>query len=333
MIMACRGISAALVAGCTVILKASELSPWSHQLILEVFQEAGLPSGVLNQIQCSRADASAVTEAIIGHQSLRKIEFIGSPNVGRIIGGLAAKYLKPVLMELGDQSPAIILEDADVRSAAEKCARGGREFNLFYDLMLIICLVLVNHGQVCFGTERILVHDKIRDAFVKELARVIGVTPSAGHAITSDSAQKAHDLIAEAVADGAEMLIGENILTSRSSLQPSILTNVQGKSRINKEEIWGPAATFSTFSTDDEAVKIANDTDFGLSASIFTRNYARALKMARDLDFGQVQVNAFTFHVNSTAPVTGYKSSGWGSNGGGYGVEEYMFNKHVCLCP
>lgn len=125
MIMACRGISAALAVGCTVVLKASELSPWSHQLILEVFKEAGLPDGALNQIQCSRQDAAVVTEAVISHPSLRKIEFIGSPNVGRIVGGVAAKHLKPVLMELGDQSPAIVLEDADLAAAARECVRGG----------------------------------------------------------------------------------------------------------------------------------------------------------------------------------------------------------------
>ncbi len=122
-------------------------------------------------------------------------------------------------------------------------------------------------------------------------------------------------------------------MTGRSSLTPSILTKISPSSRINREEAWGPAATLVTFSTDEEAVRIANSTDFGLSASIFTKNYARALSMARELEFGQVQVNASTIHVNSSAPVTGYKASGWGSNGGGYGVEEFLFNKHVCLCP
>ena len=126
MILALRGISAALAAGCTVILKASELSPWSHQLILEAFEEAGLPPGVINQIQCSRKDAAEITEAVIGHHALRKVEFIGSASIGRIIGGIAAKHLKPILMELGDQSPAIVLEDADLKLAAECCVRGGK---------------------------------------------------------------------------------------------------------------------------------------------------------------------------------------------------------------
>jgi acyl-CoA reductase-like NAD-dependent aldehyde dehydrogenase len=194
-------------------------------------------------------------------------------------------------------------------------------------------LAIVNHGQICFGTERILVHKNVVDAFRVELAHALRSSPPVGNAVTSDGAERAHKLIADAISDGAELVAGKNELTGRASLQPSVLTNINPKSRINKEEIWGPSATLCTFNTDEEAIQIANNTDYGLSASIFTKDYARALKMARDLDFGQVQVNALTFHVSSTAPVTGFKGSGWGSNGGGYGVEEFMFNKHVCLCP
>lgn len=175
--------------------------------------------------------------------------------------------------------------------------------------------------------------DKVKDAFIKELAAVMRATPSAGHAVSAEGARRAHDLIAETVTEGAELLIGENKLTGHSALQPSILTNINAKSRINREETWGPAASLYVFATVEEAVERANATEFGLSASIFTKDFARALKMSRDLDFGQVQINAPTIHVNSTSPVTGYKGSGWGSNGGGYGVEEFMFNKHVCLCP
>ena len=115
-----------LAAGCTVVLKASELSPWSHQLVLEVLEQAGLPAGVVNQVQCSRDDAAAVAEAMSAHSALRKVEFIGSAAVGKIIGTVAAKYLKPVFMELGDQSPAIVLDDADLKAAADACVQGGR---------------------------------------------------------------------------------------------------------------------------------------------------------------------------------------------------------------
>lgn len=184
---------------------------------------------------------------------------------------------------------------------------------------------------MCFGTERILVHSKVKDAFAKELGEAMKAQPSAGHAVTADGAQRAHDLIDAALSEGAEILVGGNMLTGLTSLEPSILANVNPKSRISREEGFGPSASLYTISSDEEAIEVANQTDYGLSASIFTKDYARGLRMARDLDFGQVQINAFTMYVNSSAPVTGYKGSGWGSNGGGYGVEEFMFNKHVAL--
>jgi acyl-CoA reductase-like NAD-dependent aldehyde dehydrogenase len=125
LILSFRSIAHIIAAGCTVVLKASEACPFTHQIILEVLEEAGLPSGVVNQIHCARKDAGAVTEALIAHQGIRKVEFIGSAAVGKIIGGLAAKYLKPILMELGDQSPCIILEDADLKAAAAVAAEAG----------------------------------------------------------------------------------------------------------------------------------------------------------------------------------------------------------------
>lgn len=125
MILSSRSIAAALAAGCTVVFKGSELCPWTHQLVLEAFTEAGLPAGALNKIQCARADAPAVTEAIIGHHDLRKVDFIGSAAVGKIIGSVAAKYLKPVLMELGDQSPTIVLDDADVKVAVQNIVQAS----------------------------------------------------------------------------------------------------------------------------------------------------------------------------------------------------------------
>lgn len=282
MILSLRGISAALAAGCTIVLKASELSPWSHQLVLEAFEEAGLPVGVLNQVQCSRADAAAVTEAMIRHPALRKVEFIGSAAVGKLIGGMAAKYLKPVFMELGDQSPAIVLDDADLKAAAQKCIQG----------------TYAHHGQVCFGTERIIVSERVKEEFSKELVAAVKTMDSTGSAITIDGAKRAHSILEEAIEDGAEFLVGSNEYTGRTSLTPSILANVNPNSRINKEESFAPSASLFTVKTDEEAVSLANNTEFGLSASIFTSNFSRGLRMARELDFGQVQINAITMHIN-----------------------------------
>ncbi|KIY02451.1 uncharacterized protein Z520_02590 [Fonsecaea multimorphosa CBS 102226] len=281
-ILACRGIAAALAAGCTVVFKASELCPWTHQLVLEVFAEAGLPAGVLNKIQCARADGPAVTEAIISHPALRKVEFIGSAAVGRIIGSIAAKHLKPILMELGDQSPAIVLEDADLKAAVKNCVQA----------------TIAHHGQICFGTERIIVHEKVAQEFSQLLIEATKSIPSAGHAITAEGAKRAHDILEEAVADGAQFLVGSANYTGRASLEPSILTHVNSKSRLSREESFAPSASLYVVKSDEEAVTLANNTPYGLSASVFTRNHAKGLALARDLEFGQVQINSHTMSFN-----------------------------------
>ncbi|EXJ66245.1 uncharacterized protein A1O5_10397 [Cladophialophora psammophila CBS 110553] len=316
-ILACRGIAAALAAGCTVVFKASELCPWTHQLVLEVFTEAGLPAGALNKIQCSRADGPAVTEAIISHPALREVEFIGSATVGRIIGSIAGKHLKPVLMELGDQSPVIVLEDADLKAAAENCVRA----------------TVAHHGQICFGTERIIVHQKVALEFTQLLVEATKAMPSAGHAITVEAAKRAHDILEEAVADGAKYLVGNAKYTGRTSLEPSILTDVSSKSRLSHEESFAPSATLYVVKSDEEALALANNTPYGLSASVFTRNHVKGLALARDLEFGQIQINSHTMSVNVSAPQTGFKGSGWGSNGAAYGIGEFLFSKHVSLTP
>ncbi|KIW88162.1 uncharacterized protein Z519_11273 [Cladophialophora bantiana CBS 173.52] len=305
-ILACRGIAAALAAGCT--------------LVLEVFTEEGLPAGALNKIQCSRADGPAVTEAIISHLALRKVEFIGSAAVGRIIGSIAGRHLKPVLMELGDQSPVIILEDADLKAAAENCVRG----------------TVAHHGQICFGTERIIVHQKVAQEFIQLLVEATEAVPSTGHAITIEAAKRAHE---EAVADDAKYLVGTAKYTGRTSLEPSILTDVRSKSRLSHEESFALSATLYVVNSDEEALVLANNTPYGLSASVFTRNHAKGLAVARDLEFGQVQINSHTMSVNGrsltvnevSAAQTGFKGSGWGSNGAAYGIGEFLFSKHVSL--
>lgn len=141
LILATRGIASAVAVGCTVVFKASEICPLTHFLITQAFVESGAPAGVVNQVQCGREDAAEITEAIIAHEAIRKVEFIGSAAVGRKIGQVAARYLKPVIMELGGKCPAIVLEDADLDEAAEKCALGA----------------VMHHGQICFSTERIIV--------------------------------------------------------------------------------------------------------------------------------------------------------------------------------
>lgn len=262
-----------------MVLKASELCPYTHTLIMEVFHEAGFPPGAVNLIMADRAAAAQITEAVIAHDKLRIIEFIGSASVGRCIGQMASKHLKPMVMELGDQSPAIILEDADLRRAARVIAQGTTH----------------HHGQVCFSTERILVHSHVKKEFTALLVEELSNMESqAAYAVTRSAAERAQETINAAVKDGAKFVYGSNELTSPGSLHPSILTEVSRKSKLSREEIFAPTAVISEISSDDEAVEEANSRDAGLSAAVWTRDYERAIRIARDLEFGMVQVNGST---------------------------------------
>lgn len=310
-----RGICSALAAGCTVVMKASEMCPWTHQVILEVFEEAGLPPGCLNQVQASRDKAAQVTEALVGHPAIRKIEFIGSANVGRIVAQVAAKYLKPIFMELGDQSPLIVCDDADLKKAAQSVAFASNSL----------------HGQICFGTERVYVQKEVADKFKAALVEAFKHVPSAGDAVSATSFKNGKAFIDEAVENGAQFVVGDGKSNGLAALKPVVLTNVDSKSRIADNEAFAPVSVLYTFGTDEEAVELANAKAGGLSASVYTRSFERGLKMSRLLEFGQVQVNEHTMYTAGNAPITGWKGSGWGSNSGRYGVEEFLQLKHVSL--
>jgi acyl-CoA reductase-like NAD-dependent aldehyde dehydrogenase len=173
------------------------------------------------------------------------------------------------------------------------------------------------------------VHKAISEQFTKVLLEAFKNVPTAGNAITLDGAQRAHAIIDEAISSGAKLLAGSNDFTGRTSLSPSILTNVAPDSRIARAESFAPSASFYTVENDEQAVEMANDTAYGLSASVFTRDIGKGLAMARELEFGQVHINAHTMSVNVAAPQTGTKGSGWGSNGAGWGIHEFTFDKHV----
>ena len=191
---------------------------------------------------------------------------------------------------------------------------------------------LAHHGQICFGTERIIVHASIASQFTTVLkSHFLTASPQAGHAITPQSAQRAHKLIDSALSSGATLLAGSNELSTPTSLSPTLLTNVPPSHPLATQESFAPTAFLTIIHSDEEAIVQANDTSYGLSASIFTRDVGRGLKMARELEFGQVQINNHTMAVNVAAPQTGVKGSGWGSNGAGWGIQEFLYDKHVSL--
>ncbi|KAF2871490.1 Aldehyde/histidinol dehydrogenase [Massariosphaeria phaeospora] len=313
LILATRGIASAIAVGCTVVFKASELCPRTHFAITEAFAQAGVPPGVLNQIQVRRDDAAEVTEALIAHEAIRKVEFIGSAAVGRIIGQLAAKHLKPILLELGGKTPAIVLDDADLEEAAKTCALGA----------------VLNHGQICFSTERIIVHEAVVGKFQSLLVSAMQSMDShSGSAVSESIAQHAVDVLQDSQSKGDKFLVGGIDTSNPLTLRPTIILNPKD-SRIVDEETFGPSASLYVVHSDAAAIELANRSAYGLNATIWSTNMERSLKMARELEYGQVHVNSISVYTSPTASQGGVKGSGNGRQNGKWGLEEFLVDKFV----
>lgn len=294
LILCTRAIASAVAAGCTVVLKASELSPYTHSLVHDIFVDAGAPAGVVNLLMSTRSDAAAVTEWLISNPAIRKIDFIGSAAVGKLIGACAAKYLKPVLMELGGKCPALVLDDADIPKAAEMCARGA----------------FLHHGQICFSTERIIVQRSIAEEFTAALVNAAKTLTAHGitGAVTKDIAQHAYEVVLDATSKGCRLVFGEVAYKDKSevTVEPAIVRvdpTTPTSVRIVDEESFGPSASLYIVDTDEEAVDLANRSAYGLNASIHTRNMERGLRLGRELECGQVHLNFVTTYTSRKSPV------------------------------
>ena len=294
-LLASRTITSPIAVGCTVVFKASELCPKTHYCICEAWTEAGLPNGVLNVIQTKREDAPGTTEALIAHREIRKIEFIGSRAVGRYIAQMAAKHTKPVFMELGGKSAAIVLDDANLEQAADLCLKGGKSHprSLAFGTTLTKVSAFLHHGQICFSTERILVQNSIAENFMDILRRK-SKNHSAGMAVTPQMAEAAQKKLLDAEQKGAQFLFGGPGYAKKSGLIPSIMTGVNETMTVFDEETFGPSASLYTFQDDDEAIALANNSEYGLNAAIHTTNMERGIDMGRELEVGQVHINNLT---------------------------------------
>ena len=313
-ILGVRALALPLACGNTVILKASEICPGTHRLIAECLREAGLPPGVLNVITNAPEDAPALIEALVAHPAVRRINFTGSTRVGRIIAEIAAKYLKPVLLELGGKAPLIVLDDADIDAAVAAAAFGA----------------FMNQGQICMSTERIVVDQKIADAFVAKFATKAetlvagdprkGDTPL-GSLIGTEAADRIQGLIKDAVGKGARVVAGGRI--EGTLMSATVVDHVTSSMRIYGEESFGPVVTIVRVNSVDEAVRIANDTEYGLSAAVFGRDIARAFNVAKRIESGICHVNGPTVHDEAQMPFGGVKASGYGRFGGKAGIAEF----------
>ncbi len=314
-ILGVRAIATPLACGNTVILKGSENCPRTHQLIVEAFQDAGFPPGVLNYITNAPADAGAVVEAMVAHPAVRRVNFTGSTRVGRLIAMTCAKYLKPAVLELGGKAPMVILDDADLEEAVN-----GAAFGCF-----------ANSGQICMSTERLIVDQKIADEFVRKFADKAKSLPLGdprkpdpvvlGSVIGMSTVEHCNALIDDALAKGAKLVCGGKV---DSTLMPAtLLDHVTPAMRIYHEETFGPVKAIVRVNGVQEAVACANDNEYGLSAAVFGRDIARAYNVARKIDSGICHVNGPTVHDEAQMPFGGVKGSGLGRFGGKAGIHEF----------
>jgi acyl-CoA reductase-like NAD-dependent aldehyde dehydrogenase len=313
-ILGTRALAMPLACGNTVVLKASELCPGTHRLIGECLLEAGLPAGVVNVVTNAPADAAAVVEALIAHPAVRRINFTGSTKVGRIIAETAGRYLKPVLQELGGKAPMLVLDDADLDEAVKAAAFGA----------------FMNQGQICMSTERLVVDRKVADEFVGKFAAKAntlvagdphkGNTPL-GAVVSKEAVQKVQDLIKDATAKGAKLVAGGR--AEGAIMDAAVLDHVTPDMSIYHEESFGPVVCVVRAQDTDDAVRIANDTEYGLSAAVFSCNIARAMDVARRIDSGICHVNGPTVHDEAQMPFGGTKASGYGRFGGKAGMDQF----------
>ena len=313
-ILGVRAIAMPLACGNTVVLKASEMCPGTHALIGTIFREAGFPPGVVNVVSNAPADASAVVEALIAHPAVRRVNFTGSSRVGKIIAKKCAEYLKPVLLELGGKSPLVILDDADLDEAVNAAAFGA----------------FANQGQICMSTERIVVDEKVADDFVQRFAakaKSLSVgDPREGKAILGSvidrsAADRVMSLVLDAVGKGAKLAAGGSI--NGTLINAHVLDHVTPDMRIYEEESFGPVTTVVRVKGDDDAVRIANDTPYGLSSAVFSRDVTRAFAVARRLQTGICHINGPTVHDEAQMPFGGVKDSGYGRFGGKAAINEF----------
>ena len=312
-ILGVRAIATPLACGNTVVMKSSELCPRVHALVVEAVAEAGFPDGVLNAISNDPDDAPELVAALIANPAVRRVNFTGSTRVGKVIGELAGRHLKPALLELGGKAPLIVLEDADIEAAVAAAGFGA----------------YMNQGQICMSTERIITVGDIGDTFAAAFAAKVDTLTAGdprkgdrplGSLVTPAAADRVRDLIRDAVDKGATLIAGGGDGTVPHA---AALDHVTPDMRIYTEESFGPVAAIIRAASVDEAVAIANDSEFGLAAAVFGRDTMQALAVARRIESGICHINGPTVHDEAQMPFGGVKASGYGRFGGTWGIAEF----------
>jgi acyl-CoA reductase-like NAD-dependent aldehyde dehydrogenase len=320
-ILGVRSIAMPLACGNTVVLKASEICPATHRLIGEVLKEAGLNNGIVNVVTHDAKDAGAVAEAMIAHPAVRRINFTGSTRVGKLLALTCAKYLKPILLELGGKAPLIVCEDADLDEAVNATVFGA----------------FAHQGQICMSTERVIAHEKIADEFAAKLARRVAALPVGApndkvvltSVVDKSTVDRVQRLVKEAQAQGAKVLCGGN--TNGTIMDGIVVDHVTPSMALFREESFGPQVSITRVKSDDEAVALANDTEYGLSTAVFTKDIGKGLSMAKRIDTGICHINSPTVQDEPQMPFGGVKASGYGRFGGKAGIDQFTETRWITI--
>lgn len=320
--MGARKIGPAVAAGCTMVIKPAQQTPLSMLRLAEIMTEAGLPAGVLNVIVTD--DAGAVMEPLIRDPRTRKLSFTGSTEVGRRLIEQAAEQVLRTSMELGGNAPLLVFGDADLDQAVEGA----------------VLAKMRNGGEACTAANRMYVHASVMEEFASRMTeRLAGLKVGrgteegvqVGPLIDAKQRDKVATLVDDAVANGAKLLTGGKVAEGNGYFYPpTVLANVPRDARVQKEEIFGPVAPLTPFETDDEAVELANNTEFGLVSYVFTKDLDRALSVCERLESGMIGLNQGLVS-NPAAPFGGVKQSGLGREGGKVGIDEYLETKYLAV--
>lgn len=324
-ILAARALAYPLVCGNTVVFRASETSPRTHALLVEILHAAGLPAGALNLITTDPADAPEVVDALIAHPAIRRINFTGSTRVGRIIAQKAAVHLKRCLLELGGKSPQIILKDADLDGAVRAAVFGS----------------FLYQGQICMSTERIIVDASVADEVAARIAEQVRALPSGdpahspacviGPMASRESGARINGLIEDALSKGAKILVGGK--ADGATMPATVLDHVTPDMAIYDSETFGPITVMIRARDTSDAVRIANDTAYGLAASVFSRDVTGAIEVALQLQSGSCHINGPTVGNEAQAPFGGVKDSGYGRFDGRAVIDEFTELKWLTIQP
>jgi len=319
--MITRKAGPALAAGCTVVAKPASATPFSALALAALGEEAGLPPGAFNVIT---GDSPAIGRELTQNPLVRKLSFTGSTEIGKQLMAQCSSTVKKVSLELGGNAPFIVFDDADLEAAVEGAMQSKYR----------------NSGQTCICTNRILVQDGILEPFTRKLSEAVGrlkvgdglrAETQQGPLIDEAAVRKVEEHIAEAVAKGARVVIGgARHALGGTFFQPTVLAGVTAEMRVSREETFGPVAPVFRFATEEEAIRMANDTEFGLAAYFYTRDLSRAWRVSERLEYGMVGLNTGLISTE-VAPFGGMKESGIAREGSRYGIEPYLEIKYVCV--